>query len=92
MWAYPRSSCPDRPSPEELSVGEVEAQIRKVLDSAVIPSPGVARVRVSTLGPVSALVILCRALGMVVMSRATLVHPRMPQGGRRDMPSMGPRG
>jgi hypothetical protein len=62
MWAYPGSNCPDRPSPEELSVAEVEAWIHKVLDSVVIPSPGtgpdtlqrgIASVRVSTLGPVS---------------------------------------
>jgi hypothetical protein len=63
MWAYPGSSCPDRPSPEELSAGEVETWIRKVLDFAVIPKPGVdpdplrrriVSVRVSTLGHVSA--------------------------------------
>jgi hypothetical protein len=43
MWAYPGSSCPNRPSPEELSAGgdEMEARIHKVLDSAVIPLPGV---------------------------------------------------
>jgi hypothetical protein len=62
MLAYRRSSCLDHPSPEEHSAGEVEARIIKVLDSAVILSPGVgpgplrtgiASVRVSTLGPVS---------------------------------------
>jgi hypothetical protein len=36
VWAYSWSNCPDRPSPEELSVLEVEAQICKVLDFAVI--------------------------------------------------------
>jgi hypothetical protein len=40
MWVYPRSSCLDRPSPKELSAAEVEAQIRKVLDFAVISSHG----------------------------------------------------
>jgi hypothetical protein len=62
MWAYPGSSCPDRPSPEELSTREVETGIHKVLDSVVILSPdvgpdplqrGIASVRVSTIGPVS---------------------------------------
>jgi hypothetical protein len=63
MWAYPRSSCLDRPSNKELSVVEVEAWIHKVRDSVVILPPGtspdslergIASVRVSTLGPVSA--------------------------------------
>jgi hypothetical protein len=58
MWVYPGSSCPDRPSLKELSVVQVEARIRKVLDSAATPSPGtgpdpirrgVASVRLSTL-------------------------------------------
>jgi hypothetical protein len=40
MWTYPGSSCLDRPSPEELSVVEVEAQICKVLDSVVIQLHG----------------------------------------------------
>jgi hypothetical protein len=40
MWAYPRSSCLDHPSSEELSAVEVEARIRKVLDSATILSHG----------------------------------------------------
>jgi hypothetical protein len=62
MWAYPRSSYLDHPSPEELSAAEVEARIHKVLDSTVIPSHGagpdtlrrgIGSVRVSTLGPVS---------------------------------------
>jgi hypothetical protein len=63
MWVYPGSNCPDRPSPKELSVGEVEAQMCKVLDSAIISSPsvgpdtlqrGITSVRVSTLALVSA--------------------------------------
>jgi hypothetical protein len=62
MWLYSRSSSPDHPSSEELSAVEVEARIRKVLDTGVIPSPGagpnplhrgITSVRVSTLGPVS---------------------------------------
>jgi hypothetical protein len=62
MWMYPGSSCPDCLSTKELSEGEVEARIHKVLDSAVIPSlcvgpdplqRWIASVRVSTLGPVS---------------------------------------
>jgi hypothetical protein len=62
MWAYPGSSCLYHNSPEELSAAEVESQIYKVLDSAIIPSHGagpdplrrgIASVRVSTLGPVS---------------------------------------
>jgi hypothetical protein len=69
MWAYPRSSCPDRLSPEELSVVEVKARIHKVLDSATTLSPGtgpdplrrgVTSVRVSTLEPVS--------MGFVILS------------------------
>jgi hypothetical protein len=40
MWAYPGSSRPNRPSPEELSVVEVEARIRKVYDSVATLSPG----------------------------------------------------
>jgi hypothetical protein len=39
MWVYSRSSYPNRPSLKELTVVEVEAQIRKVLDFIVIPSP-----------------------------------------------------
>jgi hypothetical protein len=59
MWAYPGSTCPDRPSLEELDMTEVETQICKVLDSAVVlplgagPDPlrrGIASVRVSTTG------------------------------------------
>jgi hypothetical protein len=62
MWVYPGSSYLDRPSPEELSAAEAEAQIHKVLDSTVIPSHdagpdplrrGITSVMVSTLGPVS---------------------------------------
>jgi hypothetical protein len=58
----PGSSCPNCPSPKELSLGEVETRIHKVLDSTVIPSPsigpdplqkGIASVRVSTLGLIS---------------------------------------
>jgi hypothetical protein len=60
-WVYPRSSYLDRPSPEELSVVEVETRICKVLDSTVIashdasPDPirrWIASVRVSTLVPI----------------------------------------
>jgi hypothetical protein len=61
IWVYPGSSCPDCPSPEELSVVEVKARICKVLDSVVTLSPdavpdplqrGIASVRVSILGPI----------------------------------------
>jgi hypothetical protein len=60
---YLGPSCLDHPSPEELSAAEVEARIRKVLDSTIIPSHGagsdplrrgITSVRVSTLGPISA--------------------------------------
>jgi hypothetical protein len=63
MWAYLGPSCLDHLYPEELSVVEVETRIPKVLDSSIILSPGfgpdplrrgIASVRVSTLGPVSA--------------------------------------
>jgi hypothetical protein len=40
MWAYQRSTCPDRPSPEELSAVEVETRIHKVLGVAIVPPPG----------------------------------------------------
>jgi hypothetical protein len=40
MWANSGSGCHDHPSPKELSAEEVEAWIRKVLDSTVIPPPG----------------------------------------------------
>jgi hypothetical protein len=40
MWAYLGSTCPDSPSPGELSTTEVETWIHKVLDSAVVPPPG----------------------------------------------------
>jgi hypothetical protein len=40
MWAYPGSSYLYRNSPEELSAAEVESQIYKVLDFAIIPSHG----------------------------------------------------
>jgi hypothetical protein len=87
MWAYPGSSCPNCPSPEELSVVEVEARIRMVLDSVVILSPsaghdplrrGITSVRVSILGPIFAafmvLMILRRVSGMVAMSHRTPIH------------------
>jgi hypothetical protein len=63
MWLYPGLSCPDRPSIEELSAAEVDSWVHKVLDLGVNLNPGagpaplqdgVARPRVSTLGPVSA--------------------------------------
>jgi hypothetical protein len=63
MWVYLGSSCLDRPSPEDLSAAEVETRIRQVLDSTVVPlrsagpdplRRGIASVRVSTLGPISA--------------------------------------
>jgi hypothetical protein len=38
-WTYPGPNYPDRPSSEELSVIEVEAQIHKVLDLGVNPTP-----------------------------------------------------
>jgi hypothetical protein len=38
-WTYLGPNCPDRPSSEELSVIEVEAQIHKVLDLGVNPTP-----------------------------------------------------
>jgi hypothetical protein len=62
MWMYPRSSYPARPSSEELSAAEVEAQIHMVLDLGVNPNSGadpvplrrgISSVRVSTLGPAS---------------------------------------
>jgi hypothetical protein len=40
MWVYLGSSLLFHPCLEDLSVVEVEAQIRKVLDSAIIPSHG----------------------------------------------------
>jgi hypothetical protein len=40
MWVYPGSRYLDRPSPEELCVTEVEAQICKVMDFAIILSHG----------------------------------------------------
>jgi hypothetical protein len=62
MWVYLGSSSPDYPPPKELSVGEVEARIHKVLDSTIIASPGIGpdalrrgitSIRVSTLGLIS---------------------------------------
>jgi hypothetical protein len=62
MWTYSGPSCLDHPSSEELSVAEMEARIRKVLDLRVNMNPGsgpvplwrgIASVRVGTLGPVS---------------------------------------
>jgi hypothetical protein len=62
MWAYSGSSCPDRPSSEELSATEVEARMHKALDLRVILIPsvdpipirrGITSARVSTLGPIS---------------------------------------
>jgi hypothetical protein len=62
MWMYQGPSCPDRPSSEELSAAEVEAQIHRVLDLGVKPTlgagpvplwRGISSVRISTLGPVS---------------------------------------
>jgi hypothetical protein len=59
MWMYPGPSCPDRPSSEELSTMEVDAQIHKVLDLRVSPNHlanpiplwrGVTGAWVSTLG------------------------------------------
>jgi hypothetical protein len=59
MWMYPGPSCPDRPSSEDLSTVEVDAQIHKVLDLRVSPNHGanpaplwrgVADAWVSTLG------------------------------------------
>jgi hypothetical protein len=56
---YPGTSCPDRPSSEELSAAEVGPRIHKVLylgvnpNSSAGPIPlrrGIASVRVSTLG------------------------------------------
>jgi hypothetical protein len=40
MWTYPGSSCPDYPSPKELSAVEVKDRIHKVLDFTATPSPG----------------------------------------------------
>jgi hypothetical protein len=40
MWVYLGSSLLFHPCLEDLSVVDVEAQIRKVLDSAIIPSHG----------------------------------------------------
>jgi hypothetical protein len=63
MWAYQGSTCPDCPSPEELSAVDEETQIHKVLDSAAVPPPGaspgplrrgIISVRVGTSGPISA--------------------------------------
>jgi hypothetical protein len=62
MWAYQGSTCPDCPSPEELSAVDEESQIHKVLDSAAVPPPGaspgplrrgIISVRVGTSGPIS---------------------------------------
>jgi hypothetical protein len=61
MGMYPGLNCPDRPSPKELSMVEVDARIHKVLDLGLSPNPrvgpvplrrGIASVTVSTLGPV----------------------------------------
>jgi hypothetical protein len=63
MWLYPGPSCLNRPSPEELSVAQVDSWIHKVLDLGVNLNPradpvplqeGVDSARVSTLGPISA--------------------------------------
>jgi hypothetical protein len=62
MWAYQRSTCPDHPSPEEMSAVEVETRIHKVLGATVVLPPGagpdplrrgIATIRVGTSGPVS---------------------------------------
>jgi hypothetical protein len=44
MGVYPRPNCPNHPSPEELSMVEVDAQIHKLLDLGVSPNPGVGHV------------------------------------------------
>jgi hypothetical protein len=41
MGMYPGPSCPDRPSPEELSEMYVNTGIHKVLDLRVNPNPSV---------------------------------------------------
>jgi hypothetical protein len=60
MWLYPRPSCPNRPSFEELSVVEIDFRIHKVFDLGVDPNPragpaplqeGFANATVSTPGP-----------------------------------------
>jgi hypothetical protein len=62
MWAYLGSTCPDRPSPEELSTVVIETRNHKDLDSTAVSPPGagpdplqrgIANVRVNTSGPVS---------------------------------------
>jgi hypothetical protein len=40
MWAYPGSTCPDHPSPEELSTVKVETWICMVLDSVTVSPLG----------------------------------------------------
>jgi hypothetical protein len=63
MWAYPESTFPDCPSPEELSTAEEETRIRKVPDFTAIPSlgagpdalqRGIPSIRVGTSDSVSA--------------------------------------
>jgi hypothetical protein len=76
MYLYLEPSWLDHPFVEELSAVEVDSRIHKVLDLGVNPNPraspvplhdGVARARVSTLGPILvAYVILsfqCRWMG-----------------------------
>jgi hypothetical protein len=41
MWTYPRPSCLDCPSSEELSAAEVKARIHKVMDLGVQLNSGV---------------------------------------------------
>jgi hypothetical protein len=40
MWLYPGSSCPNRPSSEELSAMEINTRIHKVLDLGANLNPG----------------------------------------------------
>jgi hypothetical protein len=63
IWMYLGSSCPDRPTYEELIAVQVEAQIHKVLDLKVNLNPGpstvplrrgIASVKVSKSSPVLA--------------------------------------
>jgi hypothetical protein len=62
---------------------------------------GIANVWVGTSGPVIAaftilslhwLVILCRVSGITMVTHGALISLRMPQGGQRAMPLMGPHG
>jgi hypothetical protein len=85
MWAYLGPRCLDRLCPEELSAFEVKTWIRKVLDSSVILSPGsspdplrrgIASVRISTLGRVSA--------AFVILSFYCTRDPTQGLGDGRD--------